>query len=439
MQRTHVGTHTSLNRRTTQLSQPNPTGRNIRAVVSSSTHTRRASIITIALTAIVASLLILPAFWILPYTKLPDDYYEFLMQHAPYVYIIPGEGPDPDWGRAAFSAAFAIDALHETYHSPQSTPLQKAAIYRKIEDLAEFVLTQQFVSNNSKIYQGGFRSNETSCYFYSIDAARIIPSLIRAHKLTGRHSYLDAAKLAGSEFLYRMQHPPMPEVIDRYYGGFVRGVCVPTKEPFDAELWLTQMDTENLYALIGLNMLIEYDPANRSKYQVMITDALDFLRHGFVNLYLHYDPKPKGDGKWNRIGLQETEIYDDSFAYALLGIYEHEGWNTTAQRVYNFINTIEASQEHPSYDPAICWAGYIDVVTRSPACDYYDVVTAGILSKIRKNHDKPSLDLSIKTIQENREKFMFWGIRFSDYTHVENKQATVTIAWLLLLFLNCSN
>ena len=47
--------------------------------------------------------------------KLPDAYYQFIMDYAPYVYVIPESGPDMMWGRAAFAAAFAIDFLYEAY------------------------------------------------------------------------------------------------------------------------------------------------------------------------------------------------------------------------------------------------------------------------------------------------------------------------------------
>jgi hypothetical protein len=31
---------------------------------------------------------------------------------------------------------------------------------------------------------------------------------------------------------------------------------------------------------------------------------------------------------------------------------------------------------------------------------------------------------------------MYWGVKFDDYSFVENKQATATVAWLSLLYLN---
>jgi len=358
--------------------------------------------------------------------QVPDAYYQFVIDYAPYVYVIPGSGPDPTWGRAAFAAAFAIDFLYEAYYDSQFSSKQ-TDIYNKVVLLADWILTQQNSDPAKKAY-GGFKSTETGTYYYSVDAARVIPALVRAYKLTGTVAYLDAAKLAGATFLYSMQHPPTPTVHDRYYGGFARAVT-------DADVWLPETDIENLYGFIGLKILIDYDPDNKTRYETMMSDAIGFLRSGFEDLWLEYRPLPSGDGQWHRVGLNENEIYDDPFAYALLGLYDYEGWSLTAQKVYNFINTIRASAQYPAYSPAVCWAGYIDVVSRFPASDYYDVVTSGILWKIRRNHDKSSFEFSMKTVDKHQSEFMFWGVKHADYSYVENKQAMATVCWLSLLFL----
>ena len=57
--------------------------------------------------------------------------------------------------------------------------------------------------------------------------------------------------------------------------------------------------------------------------------AIAFLRGGFENFWLHFNPS---DGKWHRVGLAENEVYDDPFAYALVGLYEVEGWSFSCQR-----------------------------------------------------------------------------------------------------------
>jgi len=185
-----------------------------------------------------------------------------------------------------------------------------------------------------------------------------------------------------------------------------------------------------------LNMLISYDPDNESKYATMMADAVDFLREGFESLWLHFDPKPSGDGKWHRVGINETEVYDDPISFALLGLYTYEGWSLTCQRVYNFIQSIRASAQYPAYNPAICWPGYIDMVTRFPACSYYDAITSGILWKIRAAHDKPSLAFSMQVIDKYQEQSMFWGPLFTDYSPVTPQKAMANVSWLAQLFLN---
>lgn len=360
----------------------------------------------------------------------PSAYYDFIMNYAPYVYVIPGSGPDPAWGKATFAAAFAIDFLYEAYYDSQYSSV-KTDIYNKIVSLAGFILTQQCTDVAKEAY-GGFKSTETSDSYYSVDACRVISALLKAYHLTNASGYLDAAKLAGATFLYNMQHRPSElDQHDKYYGGFARAVTI-------ADAWLTEMDIENLYGFIGLKMLCDYNPANKTKYETMMRDAIGFLRSGFEDFYLEFRPLPSGDGKWHRVGVNETEIYDDPFAYALLGLYDHEGWSLTVEKVYNFINTIRASADHPAYNPAICWAGYIDVVTRFPACDYYDAVTSGILWKIRSRYDKSALEFSMQIIDKHQDEFMFWGVKFTDYSYVENKQAMATVCWLSLLYINYS-
>ncbi len=348
----------------------------------------------------------------------PEAYYQFVMDYAPYVYVIPPNQPDSSFGKGVLAASFAIDFLCEAYSAPQFGD-RKANIYDKIVSLADWILTQQCLDPTRKA-NGGFKSSETSTYYYSVDACRAIPSLLRAYELTGDPRYLDAAKIAGGTFLKTMQD-------QQTYGGFARTVTL-------GDAWLLQMDIECLYGLIGLKLLAEkHDVPNAPVYESIMSKAIDFLKDGFENLWLYFDPS---DGKWHRVGLSENEVYDDPFAYTLLGMYAAEGWSVSCQKVYNSLNNIRASAKYPAYNPAICWAGYIDVVGRFSASDYYDAVTSGILWKIRNNHDKPSLQLSIEVIGKHAGEFMFWGAKHADYSYVENKQALVTVCWLAQLFLN---
>jgi len=356
----------------------------------------------------------------------PTGYYQFVIDYAPHFYYIPGTGVDPEWGRGPAPAAHAIDFLYEAYHDSQFGS-KKTEIYNKVVELANFLVSQQYVADPAKLAYGGFKSTETSTYYYTIDAMRAIPALLKAYDLTATTQYLDAAKLAGGTFLYNMQHKPSElGQHDKYYGGFAQAVTI-------ADAWLPNMYIIDLYGLIGLKML--YDRTEESKYKTMIDDALNFYRQGFRDLYLYYKPPPSGDGKWHRIGLSENEIYDDDFSYALNALFWYEGWSETVERVYNFINAISSSADYPAYNSAVCWAGYIDVANRKPACEYYDAVTSGILWQVRAGYDGLSLEFSVKIVGLHEDEFMYWGPKFDDYSPIENKKATVTVSWLSLLFL----
>src|SRR3990170_1183578 len=204
--------------------------------------------------------------------KVPEVYYEFVMDHAPYVYVIPESGPDTEWGKAAFAAAFAVDFLFEAYFDPDFDD-RSAEIEAKIVELADWILTQQCTDNEKQAY-GGVKSTENSLHYCSVDACRTIPALLKAYELATNAAYLNGAMLAGSTFLYNMQQKPSQlGVHDRYYGGFARAVL------FGGE-GVHPMDVECLYGLIALEMLRESDPDNRTKYDQMTADAAGFLRQG---------------------------------------------------------------------------------------------------------------------------------------------------------------
>jgi hypothetical protein len=352
-----------------------------------------------------------------------------------YTYYVAKGGTvghgDQEYGKGSFPAAFAIEFLCEAYSASQFASKQ-AEILAKIVELADWLLTQQCTDNLKKAY-GGFKSSESSTEYWSIDASRVIPALLKAYALTSTPDYLDVAKLAGYTFLYTMQHEPADLGIhDKYYGGFANKITL-------ADTWDTVMSIENLYCLIGLKMLADtYDTANASRYVAMISDLEAFLRDGFEQLYLYFQPPPSGQGKWYRVGLNDTEVYDDPISFALLGLYTYEGWSFTCQRVYNFIQAIRASGQYPAYWPAICWSGYIDVVTRVPACAYYDAITSGILWKIRKERDQPSFKLAYQVIAKYSDEFLYWGPLFTDYSPVTAQKAMANVTWLARMLLNYS-
>jgi hypothetical protein len=60
----------------------------------------------------------------------PQQFFSFVMDYAPYFYVNPDTGADPTWGRGPAPAAHAIGFLAAAYQSPQFTQ-EKTGIDRK--------------------------------------------------------------------------------------------------------------------------------------------------------------------------------------------------------------------------------------------------------------------------------------------------------------------
>lgn len=359
------------------------------------------------------------------------DYFDFIMLYAPYFYYIPGTGVDPTWGRGPAAAAHAIDFLYECY-SDSRFASDQTNIYNKIVALADYLLSIQN-GNNLKEAYGGFQSKDGSDFYYSIDAHRAIPALLKAYDLTNDVNYYNAAVLAGGTFLYNMQN--RPSVLgehDQYYGGFAQWVDIN-------DVWGPDMWVVDLYGIIGLKEL--YTRTENAAYQTMIDNSLGFYRAGIDDLWLYYKPPPSGDGAWHRApGVPpENLIYDDDFSYALHSLYLYEGWSETVEKAFRYCSEINPSIDYPAYQPAVCWPGYLDVINREPASAYYDAVTSGILGlKLRKEHDGVSYEYAKKIVELHSDAFMYWGPKFTDYSAIENKKSVVTVSWLGLYLLQYS-
>jgi len=345
-----------------------------------------------------------------------SSYWTFVMRYAPYAYVRADGSPDPYIGRRASCVAFAIDYLCQAYfHKLFIEHTEK--IYTKITELADWLLTQQ-CTNSAKQAYGGFRFDERSNVYPSITACHVIPALLRAYQLTANANYLNAAKNAG-KFLQTMQNKPG-------YGGFARSVTIDGN--FDLK-----MDVEGLYGLIGLKMLGEEDPANKTIYEDMAALAVDFLREGLEGLKLYFDPT---DDSWHRENA--NEITTNQLAYALAGLYEYEAWSLIVEKVYGLIKTVKASAQYPAYNPAIAWASTINVENRFPTSEYYDSASPGILWKIRRDHDKPAFAYSMQVIDKHQDEFMFERVDFAGFGPAENKRAMVPVCWLGEFYLNYS-
>jgi hypothetical protein len=76
------------------------------------------------------------------------------------------------------------------------------------------------------------------------------------------------------------------------------------------------------------------------------------------------------------------------------------------------------------------------VVSRFPACSYYDGVTIGILWKIRKERDPPSFKLAHDIAEKYADEFLNWGPGFKDYSPITPAKAMANVSWIARMFLN---
>jgi len=287
-------------------------------------------------------------------------------------------------------------------------------IKEKILELADFLVKIQYATDLRKGWYGGFPSIEGGVFYYTIDGCFAIDALLDAYEFSGRRTYLDTARRAGS-FLRHMQTRHEADLVDKYYGGF----CEYVRS--DTEAYLTRMHTKNLLAVSALNKL--YGITTNSLYATMRDDALSFLRYGLENYYHYYNPLPYGDNAWHREGIPETNILADDFSYALRSVYEYEGLTTAVRNIYNFLQSIST----PNYNPRFAWAGYLNVVDKIPAVDYYDVVTSGLLKDIRSKIDVESYRFSIDKLVELGSKAFYWGLKFN-WEPVDRWQNTATVS-----------
>jgi hypothetical protein len=87
------------------------------------------------------------------------------------------------WGKAAVAAGFAVDFLFEAYFDARSPEIEA-----KIVELADWILTQQCTDAEKQAF-GGFKSTQTSTQYYSVDACRTVPALLKAYELTSNTAY----------------------------------------------------------------------------------------------------------------------------------------------------------------------------------------------------------------------------------------------------------
>lgn len=171
-----------------------------------------------------------------------NEYLDFIIKYSPYLYTNMYDEPDLGYGKSIDSASFSIDFLIDLYNNTYFYSNNGTAIYNKIVESADFLVSQQVLSG---VAYGGFPSVDGGTWCYSIGALRALNPLIKAYQLTDNSSYWECANRV-IDFLNTTQvYPSRVGLHDKYYGGFAQVLTT-------GGAWVTNMWTVDLYGLEGL-------------------------------------------------------------------------------------------------------------------------------------------------------------------------------------------
>lgn len=78
---------------------------------------------------------------------------------------------NPTIGNTISAAGEAIEYLSYIHKFANFSPNDKTKIKAKITDLGDYILGQQFTSDNTKDWYGAFPASSGSTYYYTIDGS----------------------------------------------------------------------------------------------------------------------------------------------------------------------------------------------------------------------------------------------------------------------------
>jgi len=317
-----------------------------------------------------------------------------VVEHAPYKQFDPARSRyNLEVGRTPAAACDAMTFLvRYLEHFPEDTEARDT-----LEDLARWVLDLQ----ESTAEAFGVRAvpstpdapSPRDRFFYAIDAALCGTAMLETYRRTGEGSYLDAAVgfglfldhlgeaqervFAGSTAAGAFCEYATPQGgrlaynCDSYVKtmvalGFLRDLATATGQ----RRFLERADAARRFLLPGLQGAWEYADAQAALQCRTAPCAVEWRRV----------PGPRGE--------PDHFVYGDTLAYALAGLHAFEGASEDVSRLYRqFAGFRGDGARTRAYDGGIAFAGYIEAAGRrpDPASSYYDVVTIGILSPLRRD------------------------------------------------------
>ena len=314
--------------------------------------------------------------------------------------------PNNKLGRTPGSACSILRFL-VSYAGRYSEDVQ---VHQRVRELSEWIISLQ-ITQRDHIAFGGVPSTPDlnapkNAFFYAIDAALCGDAMLRAHELTRQESYFSSAKRFGDFLLAAFNAPPGHQVSDDQRG-FCEYVAVGKKPVWNCDYYV-----KNLIALPVLKRLSGITGEDR--YARAAAQARGFLLEGLAGSWEYATLSPRRTRQeaqqrdrrvWRRVAGPHHEpnmfIYGDTVAYGLRGLFDYEGTSQDVVSIYRRFSEYKGDREATrAYDGRVAFAGYLHVATTSPdmLTRYYDLVTLGILHKLKRAVDPLHHELANKLL-----------------------------------------
>jgi hypothetical protein len=346
-----------------------------------------------------------------------------VVEHAPYKQHDPARSRyNLEVGR---TPATACDAMTFLVLYLERFPEDHAA-RSKLMDLGRWVLDLQ--DGTSEAY--GLRAVPSTPdapapgdrFFYAIDAALCGRAMLETYRLTGEETYLDSA-IGFGLFLEHLGEAQERVFARTTANGSFCEYAVPQGQglAYNCDSYVKTMVAlgflKDLTAATGQRRFLERAMAARRFLLPGLEGAWEYA-DAQAALQCRQAPCPV---QWRRVpgshGEPDHFVYGDTLAYALAGLHAFEGASADVSRLYRQFAAYRGdSSQTYGYDGSIAFAGYIEAAAArpDPASAYYDVVTIGILSALRRDlapeHDTRAWSFLDRLIAQDRQPR--WGVGF---------------------------
>jgi hypothetical protein len=314
----------------------------------------------------------------------------YVIKHAPQKQIETATGkPNAKIGRSPGSACEVMRFLARAIETGTATEGARD----KLLSLADWIMSLQS-SDTGKPWLGGVPSTPDlpapgNRYYYTIDAAFCGEAMLRTFQVSADERHLKSA-VDFADFLVAMHQGTA-----RQGGSAATGFCefvIGTGRG----TWQCDTFVKNLIALPVLRDVARQ--TGQERYNATAARARAFLVQGLAGAWEYAEASGGAACKsgscapvWRRVQGPHKQrdyfVYGDTLAYGLRGLFDYEGASPTVRKLYaDFAGYRGKGAKTKSYDGGIAFAGYMRPDVREPDdfSAYYDLVTLGILHKLRR-------------------------------------------------------